>query len=165
MPGPPPKPTLIKVAEGNRGKKIGAAALDEKLASEPKPDRGFPEMPAGLEGDAAEAWNFLTQQLIVMEMDHMVDALALECACSAFGTYRKAQREIKRKGLFTKASTGWMQQSAAVAVAANARKEYLSFCNHFGLTPAARARLSVGGQDDEMTKIEEALSKPRNRTA
>lgn len=170
MPGPPPKPTLIKQGEGDRAK-IGRDKLEAKSASEPQPVRGFPDRPKNLKGDAIEAWNFLTVQLAEMQLDFTVDALALEAACSAFATYRRAQRVLdkggKGGGLFTTAKTGWTQQSAAVAVAAGARKEFLAFCSHFGLTPAARARISVdgAGADSELARIEEALNKPRQRSA
>jgi P27 family predicted phage terminase small subunit len=170
MPGPPPKPTLIKQGEGDRAK-IGRAKLDAKVASEPQPPRGFPECPKHLKGDARYAWGFLTGQLAEMQLDFAVDALALEMACVAFATYRKAQRTIdtggKGGGMFTTAKTGWTQQAAGVAIAANARKEFLAFCSHFGFTPAARARIAVDGAggDSELARIEEALSKPRQRLA
>jgi P27 family predicted phage terminase small subunit len=160
--GRPPKPTLIKAAEGNRGHSRRGNP-NEKLANEPTPLRGYPECPDALQGDAREAWAFLTEQIAAMNLDHMPDAYALEMACAAFGAYRDAQRKINEKGILTVAKTGWEQQSAAVPVAMSARKEFLVFCNHFGLTPAARARLSVGGGDDELAKMEEMLSKPRKR--
>lgn len=170
MPGPPPKPTLIKQGEGDRAK-IGRDKLEAKAASEPQPARGFPDRPKHLKGDAADTWDYLTVQLSEMQLDFMVDALALEAACSAFATYRQAQRVLDKRGkgggLFTTAKTGWTQQSAAVSVASNARKEFLAFCSHFGLTPAARARISVDGNgaDAELARIEDALSKPRQRSA
>jgi len=164
--GRPPKPTGLHIAAGDPGHK-GGQNLRDKAASEPQPIRGFNERPAHLKEDAAEAWDFLTDQLATMQLDYAVDGMALETACVAFATYRKAQKVIDKDGLTAKAGqNGYTMQRPEVAIAANARKEFREFCSHFGLTPAARTRINIGAaKDDELARIEAALSTPRNRTA
>ena len=153
---------MLKIAEGDRGHSRRGNP-EEKLANEPAPERGFGPRPEHLTGDAAYAWDFITEQLTVMQMDYASDQLALEHACNAFAVSRQAQRAIDEHGITVKGSHGGEQQSPNVIIARESRKEFLAFCTHFGLTPCARARLSVQGKDEELAAVEAALSKPRER--
>lgn len=80
----PPKPTELKLLEGNRGKR----ALSK---GEPQPDF-LNELapPAWLPADAAAVWSELAFRLRASKVLTVLDVTALEKMCVAIATYRRA---------------------------------------------------------------------------
>ena len=73
-----PKPTRLRVIEGNPGKR--------KIADdEPKPLAGVPPMPDQLHGDAAEEWERVAPLLAKVKILTHADRAALACYCHAWG--------------------------------------------------------------------------------
>lgn len=137
MSGPIPKPAKLKLLEGNPGKR------KLKPGQEPVPKRGLPECPRRLQGEAAIAWRFLAEEIRAMQLDHLIDGLALEGACVAYGRAVAADEVISSRGMTFTTPNGYVQQRPEVSISERGWKLFKSFCAEFGMTPAARCRLSV----------------------
>ena len=157
MQGRKPKSTAIQIVEGDP-RRHGKNKLLEKQAREPKPADGLPLCPRHLKGYARGAWNRWRKQLQGMDLDRAPDAQALECAylayedvveCSKMIT--KQHRVIPRRA--RDANGNWVVVGLMTHPAVRQRNQAMmilkAFCDEFGLTPAARTRLSVEPLDDE----------------
>jgi P27 family predicted phage terminase small subunit len=98
MRGRKPKPTKLKISEGD-ARKVGVRKLRAKLASEPRPLRGFPDCPKHLKGLGRRAWEFLTEQIAAMEQDHRPDAIMLEGICVCYARAVQADKILAKEGL------------------------------------------------------------------
>lgn len=166
MPRPIPKPTRLKMLAGNPGKR------PLRPNNEPQAAFGLPRCPKQLKGHARRAWQFLSDRLAEMNMDHMVDAMTLEGACVAYKRAMEADEVIDREGATFKLGNGYVQQRPEVAMSQTNWKLFKSFCAEFGFSPAARARLSINVAKDNSDnpfaqlrrdgeELQEMLSKPR----
>ncbi len=148
MPGPPPKPTAIKVTEGNPGHR----PLNTK---EPKPELGEPIMPKHLCPVARKEWKTIVPELLKLNVLTVVDRAALAAYCECFALWERARREVAKNGITftTKAVVKvgdkdeviilGIKRNPAVAVCSEALRMMKSYLVEFGLTPASRSRLSV----------------------
>ena len=131
--GRKPKPTALKMLEGNPG----GRPLNTK---EPKPEKKAPRCPSWLEDEAKKEWKRMAKVLENM-------GLLTEMDMAAFAGYCQAM---------VRTPNGYLQQVPQVSIAQTNMKIMLKFCEQFGLTPSARSRI-VGGEngdeDDEMEKL------------
>ena len=167
--GQRPKPTAIQIVEGDP-RRLGKNKLLEKQAREPKPADGLPKCPEHLKGYARGAWNRWRKQLQAMDLDRAPDAQALECACQAYQDVAECYKMITKQGrvLPRRARDGagnWVVVGLMTHPAVRQRNQAMmimkAFCDEFGLTPAARTRLSVEPIDDEEDDLWKLLSQPR----
>ena len=138
MAGRKPKPTALKVLEGDRGK--GRRPLNEH---EPIPPMGGVKCPSSL-----EAMGVLT----------MADLTAFAGYCQAYARWREAEDFITQHGSIFKTPSGYVQQVPQVSIAQQNLKIMQSFATEFGLTPACRARIVASGgaaesDDDPMAQL------------
>jgi P27 family predicted phage terminase small subunit len=162
----PRKPTVLQINEGDRSKK-GRKRLAEQLASEPKMTPGAPAMPRGLSSSSQRMWR---QWIADLDRDGLlatVDEGALEAgfrgrdqALAADARIAKLQKTI-RSGKAEQQD--YYQLSILNAVSKKGWQQFKAMASEFGGSPAARSRLKVEKPDDELKRIEEALSKPRAR--
>ena len=112
MPGPAPKPTALKSAEGNR-------AHRPLPVREPTPLTGEPQMPRHLDALAKREWRRLTPILLSLKILSEADGLALANLCMTYSTLVQAQRLMLKatKGsaspLLMKTPSGCMAIAAA----------------------------------------------------
>lgn len=117
--GPRPKPTALRVLEGNPGKR----ALP---AREPKPTRvSYTPMPRFLGVVAREEWRRVARQLEILGLLTNLDLAALEVYCDTYGRWRAARK-----------ARDWRTIREAAAL----MRQYAA---EFGLTPAARVRIET----------------------
>lgn len=96
--GRPPKPTSLKVLEGNRGKR----SLNGK---EPDPDYlDELQAPAWLPDEAKAVWSELAFKLRKAKLLTVVDVPAMEQMCIAIATYRRASLAVMGAELIAKDS-------------------------------------------------------------
>lgn len=126
-----PKPTALKLLEGNRGKR----PINK---DEPKPRPVAPKRPEWLPAEGKREWERVAPELERMGLLTVVDGAALASYCIAWSQVVKAQEKLTRDGLISPYFT--VQHRALDAV----RK----FCVEFGFTPSSRGRMSVGKMDD-----------------
>ncbi len=136
-PGPPPKPTQLKIIRGNPG----GRDLNEQ---EPHPDRlDKAQAPDYLCEAAAKKWHQMVEVLsrnnVFTEMD--VDLLAIYCEAHAI--HLEASEKLRAGDATTTGQSGYQAQSPWVTIRDRAWKTKQSIMAEFGMSPAARTRINV----------------------
>jgi len=152
--GPPPKPTALKLLEGNPGK--------QKLnKAEPKPPAlpKIPKAPSRLLADAKKEWRRLASALVGMDVLTEIDFTAFAELCQNYAYYLITDKKILSLGTegvyaMQETNTGYIQQHPLLSLRRQYYDQWRRGLADFGLTPAARSRLVVGdanaGADDPM---------------
>ncbi|MDB5294742.1 MAG: phage terminase, small subunit, putative, family [Phycisphaerales bacterium] len=134
--GPPPKPTALKIAEGNPG--------HEKINRlEPRPDVAAPNRPAWLTERAAAEWVRVVPELLSLGLLTRVDLAALACYCEAVSDLQGAIEMLAADGPTIDADSGYKLPHPAVAMKRAAMQAVRQFAAEFGLSPAARSRVAA----------------------
>lgn len=144
--GPAPKPTALKLLEGNPG--------HQKLnRREPRPRPIAPACPTWLSRDAKREWRRIAPELERVGLLTIVDMAGLAGYCESYSLWKRCQEKLTGDGLTYETDTGYIRPRPEVAIAAGALAEIRQFCQQFGLTPSARSRLmlpeALGSFDDE----------------
>lgn len=141
--GRKPKPTALKLLEGNPGKR----PINEH---EPIPPKGTVKCPTWLEPEAKKEWKRLAPSLEAMGVLTQADLTAFAGYCQAYARWKEAEEFISQHGSIFQTPSGYVQQVPQVSIAQQNLKIMQSFCSEFGLTPATRARIIAngGGKDD-----------------
>lgn len=140
-PGRPPKPTALKVIQGNAGKR--------KLnKNEPSPDAlvVVPEPPEWFGPIAVAAWQQVAPWLVEAKILTSTDLHNLEAFCMAYQRWREAQDDITKLGIVVMGSKQKIKNPACT-VANETMRQMATFGSALGLDPAARARLKPGGAE------------------
>jgi P27 family predicted phage terminase small subunit len=140
-PGRPPKPTALKVIQGNAGKR--------KLnKNEPSPDAlvVVPEPPEWFGPIAVAAWQQVAPWLIEAKILTGTDLHNLEAFCMAYQRWREAQDDITKNGIIVMGAKQEIKNPACT-VANETMRQMATFGSALGLDPAARARLKPGGAE------------------
>lgn len=142
--GRKPKPTALRLIEGNRGKR----ALPKKEAvialAEPTP-------PSFLCDDAKVEWGRVCSELYAAGLMTELDRAALGAYCAAYGRWAQAERAINRMAakdelnaaLMIKTVSGNAIQNPLVGIANKAKSDVVRYAAEFGMTPSARARVTA----------------------
>lgn len=142
MPGPPPKPTALKILEGNPGQR--------KLnTTEPQPRAAAPLPPAQLVGEALAEWGRIVPELDRLGLLTVVDRAYLVAYCEAWATFDAARQAIAEYGPLVAGRDGGMVKNPAAQIMKDAADMMLKFGSRFGLSPADRTRLHVPVEADE----------------
>lgn len=132
--GRKPKPTALKVLEGNPG----GRPLNTK---EPKPAKRAPRCPAWLEDEAKKEWRRMGKVLEQLGLLTDMDMAAFAGYCQAYARWKEAEEFITQHGTMVRTPNGYLQQVPQVSIAQTNLKIMLKFCEQFGLTPSARSRI------------------------
>ena len=155
--GRKPKPTALKVLEGNPG----GRPLNP---NEPKPAKKAPRCPAWLEDEAKKEWKRMGKTLEQMGLLTEMDMAAFAGYCQAYARWKEAEEFITQHGTIVKTPSGYWQQVPQVSIAQTYLKIMNRFCEQFGLTPSARSRItSETGEDKENDVMELLLFKGGGR--
>ena len=138
--GRKPKPTALKILEGNPGKR----PLNDK---EPQPEKKAPRCPSWLEQEAKNEWRRMSKTLEAMGLLTLVDKAAFAGYCQAYARWKEAEEFLSKHGTIFKTPSGYIQQVPQVSIAQTYLKVMKDFCSEFGLTPAARTRIRVNTVD------------------
>jgi P27 family predicted phage terminase small subunit len=136
MPGPAPKPTAIKKLEGNPGRRPLNPA-------EPKPRKARPKPPAWLSEAELREWKRITRELRAMQVLTSADADAIAVYCQVAVRYQQATKEIAEKGLTVDSPNGYPIINPALSIVNKCIQQMHRLLTEFGMTPAARSRISV----------------------
>lgn len=151
--GRKPKPTAVKMLEGNPGKRCLGG-------SEPKPEKKAPRCPSWLEDEAKKEWKRMAKQLEQLGILTEVDMAAFAGYCQAYARWKEAEEYITEHGTIMKTPSGYCQQVPQVSIAQTYLKIMNRFCEQFGLTPSARSRIVAdNGTDKESDAMELLLFK------
>ena len=136
--GRPTKPTHLKLIAGNPGKR--------KLpANEPQPRKVTSlRPPSWMKGDLArKKWRELAPDLQANGLLTELDVTALALLCQAHEHYEQSRAIVAAEGFFTEGATGTLVKHPAVRVMDGAWDHLVLLMKEFGMTPAARTRISV----------------------
>jgi len=149
MQGRRPKPTALKVIEGNAGKR----RLNE---NEPKPT-GIPTCPGHLSKEARKEWKRISKELLTCGLLTSVDRAALAGYCQAYARWVEAEEKVAHLGHVVKSPSGYPVQNPYLSIANTCLDQIRKFATEFGLTPASRSRLQVTVSPDLPADETEAL--------
>lgn len=142
--GRKPKPTALKLLQGNPG-----GRPINRL--EPKPELAIPTCPDELCDDAKLEWNRLAPYLLRMGMITEADRGAFAGYCQAFGRWIEAERYLRIEGEILRSDKNNLVQNPRLWVANRALEQMYKFMGEFGLSPSSRTRLKVSPPvEDEM---------------
>lgn len=152
--GPKPKPTAIKILEGNPGKR----KLNER---EPKPETGMPKCPEWLDPEAKKEWKRLAKAMHQMGVLTTVDRAAFASYCQAYARWKEAQHHIDEEGSVIMNDKDQPVTSPWVNISDKANKQMMHAAAEFGLTPSTRSRIVAAGEANAKPKdeMEEILKK------
>ncbi|NFE94353.1 phage terminase small subunit P27 family [Clostridium botulinum] len=150
--GRKPKPTAIKIIEGNPGKR----PLNKY---EPKPEKKAPRCPSWLENDAKKEWRRMAKQMEQLGTLTEIDMAAFAGYCQAYARWKEAEEFITKHGAIVKTPSGYWQQVPQVSIAQTYLKIMNKFCEQFGLTPSSRSRIITDSNDKEDDQMELLLFK------
>lgn len=138
-----PKPSYLKIATGNPGKR-------KINKSEPLPESPLPEPPGHLDDYAREEWHRIASGLHALKLLFSVDTGAFAAYCEAYSIWRSC-RELLREyseqsgsklsGLISTTTNGNKMQHPLLGIANVAKRDMIKAAQEFGLTPQARARI------------------------
>lgn len=149
--GRKPKPTVVKMLEGNPGKR----SLN---TNEPKPERRAPSCPEWLEEEAKIEWARMAKQMEYLGILTEIDMAAFAGYCQAYARWKEAEEFLTQHGTIVKTKSGYWQQVPQVSIAQTYLKIMNKFCEQFGLTPSSRSRIvSDIGKDKENDEMEMLL--------
>jgi len=134
--GRKPKPTAVKIREGNPGKR----PLNLR---EPLPDIVVPECPAELSETARAEWDRIVGELMHLNMLTSLDRATLAAYCESYALWTEAITQVRKFGTIVKSPSGYPIQSPYVAIANRQAEIMLRIASEFGLTPASRSRISA----------------------
>lgn len=151
--GPLRKPNALKILEGNPGKRT------LNLADGVNPKIEVPPAPRHLGKEAAKEWKRITPHLVELGLISAIDRAALALYCQAYGRLAELEEAFKGKvaqiqqadgvdypeavyrASRTTTPSGYEQQSVIVQLIGSHRIQVHRHLMHFGLSPAARARV------------------------
>jgi len=146
MRGRKPKPTALKLVDGNPGQR-------RINKNEPKPDPTMPTCPSHLSDVAKVEWNRSSKILHKSGLLTIIDRSALAAYCQAFGRWVEAEENLKKYGTIIRSPNDYPMQSPYLAIANTAMKQMKDFAALFGMSPSDRAHhLSVVGGKNESLK-------------
>jgi len=153
MRGRKPKPNVLKVLEGNPGKR----PINDR---EPAAPAGIPDCPDYLDDVARDEWQRTGEVLRDMGLLSLADRTALAAYCTAYSRWVQAEAAVKKYGTIVKSpDKGFPMKSPYLTIADQAMESMRKFMVEFGLTPSSRSRIKVpdaGQAGDEFDLFMEA---------
>lgn len=148
--GRPRKPTNLKVLHGDR--------TDRVNREEPVPGQVDVLPPEWLDGVGLELWAQLSPDLIAQGVLTAWDVEAFAMVCDSVRLFREARDRVAAEGLTVMGSMGSVIKHPLLQVQRDAATTFAQFGSRFGLTPADRAKISIGGSDGKPKGAERLLS-------
>ena len=140
--GPAPKPTAIRILEGNPSRR-------PLPTNEPKPPPAIPKPPVHLSTEARREWRRVTIELDRLSMITHVDRALLAVYCESWATWQELRLWLREHKRTYKTPTGEWKTRPEANLLYRAERQIISMANHFGLSPAARSRLTAPGYNDD----------------
>ena len=130
----PRTPKKLKVLKGNPGKR--------ELKDEPEPDVMIPDPPDHLGKIALAEWKYMAPQLEKLGLISKIDRTAFAAYCQCYERWALAEAHIQLHGMTMTTINGTEYQSPYVGIANKALLLMHKYLTEFGMTPAARSRVS-----------------------
>lgn len=147
---PAPKPTALRIAEGNLGKR-------PLNILEPRPRQIIPACPKHLDAEGRLAWRRLVPVLERMRVLTEADGIVLANLCDSYSTMVQAQKKLRETGMLLRTPSGYVQQNPLISIVSSSMESVNKLAREFGLTPASRSRIYSEPPEDDMDPIERLL--------
>lgn len=152
------KPPQLKVIQGTDQpcrRKEKAVSDDDLPVRIPPPEYLSPV--------GKRKWNELVRQLRKKSMLEKVDMGTLEACCIAYDEMVTCMIAIKEAGGIVKYTAGKSSQQVPLLSAKNkAMETYKKYMSEFGLSPASRAKMGIGGEQ-EKSEFEKYLERAQKQ--
>lgn len=151
--GPKPKPTALRILEGNPSHR----PLPE---NEPKPQADKVKCPNWLSPDAKKEWRRLASSMVSMGVLTNADVQSFAAYCQCYAIWKEAMLKAMATGLTVETSSGYIMKNPELSIAQSALTQMKQFAGEFGLTPSARSRINAGSanaKDIEEDPMESVL--------
>ncbi len=154
MAGRPPKPTQLKIIEGNPGKR-------PLRRGEPQPQRGIPSRPGWLSPEAKREWNRVAPELDRMGLLAEIDRALLAAYCECWATYVAAVKALRAKkeapeadgsaqaSLTFTTEKGYVGPRPEIGIAKAMVEKMMQLSARFGFTPSDRSKMVVPEVQEE----------------
>jgi len=152
MAGRKPKPTKLKLVQGNPGKR----PLND---AEPQPESGAPACPAWLDKISKAKWRSVAPELEKIGVLTKIDGATLAAYCKNYSRWVVAEKILTEKGTTYESKTAKgtiIRVRPELKIAEEAMRQMRAFASEFGLTPSSRTRLkgtsgqiNLPGMDDD----------------
>jgi P27 family predicted phage terminase small subunit len=143
MKGRKPKPTSLRLIEGNREHRT----IHQDL--EPKPEKKAPPRPRELQGDERKAWRYLVLELEKMGTLASSDRGQITGYCHAWGLWCKAKHKLAELGegsmdpeVITTEKGNYIQ-NPWLGIANRAMADVVKYGAELGLNPVQRTRVKL----------------------
>ena len=149
------KPVKLKILHGTDQpcrRKTEAKVNDDLPLRVPPPEY--------LNPSGRKKWNELVRLLRKKGILEKTDLGSLEACCAAYDEMVECQLAIKKYGGIVEYTDGKTSQQVPLLSARNRAMEvYKKFMSEFGLSPASRAKLGLGGEEPKESEFEKLLKK------
>jgi P27 family predicted phage terminase small subunit len=136
MRGRRPKPTALRLVDGNAGHR-------PINAHEPKPACSMPTCPAHLSPTGKAEWKRLAGEMHRLGIISQLDRAALAAYCQAYGRWVESERKLKETPTLIKLPSGYIQPSPWLGIAHKQLELMQRYMGELGLSPVSRARVST----------------------
>ncbi len=150
--GPRPKPTALKLVEGNPGHR----PLNLR---EPKPRLDLPKCPAWLDREAKAEWKRQAPELYAVGVLTVVDGTVLAAYCEAFSLWKRASVRLQAQarnddkvlaeGILVMTKSGNVILNPLQGACNVARRDMVRLAAELGLTPSSRANLEAANREQD----------------
>lgn len=150
-PGPAPKPTNIKILEGNRGKRKLDPSSETNLPVE------APRKPEDLNEEASKIWDEMVEIGVEMGVLTKADGQILEVYCREKSVLLQAERDLEDNGeLYKRTSEGEIYGAhPATLIRDKAIKNLKGMLAELGFSPSSRTRVKVTKTEKKKSKYED----------
>ena len=131
-----PKPTAVKIAEGNPGKR-------RINGREPRPPASLPDCPSHLSDEAKLEWDRIAVSLNRVGLLTQADRSTMAGYCQCYGRWVEAELKLAVTPAILRMPSGYIQQSPWLTIANKQLELMARYMAELGLTPASRSRRSV----------------------
>jgi P27 family predicted phage terminase small subunit len=138
--GRKPKPTAVKLAEGNPGKR-------RINGQEPKPAGSLPDCPAHLSAEAKAEWDRIAANMNRIGLLTQVDRTTMAAYCQCYGRWVEAEQKLAETPAILRMPSGYIQQSPWLTISNKQLELMAKYMAELGLTPASRSRLAIQVHD------------------
>lgn len=168
MKGRPPKPTALKLLEGNAGHR----RIDQ--AHEPFPEKAIPPCPDFLDDLAKKEWFRVAKELYTLGLLTELDQSSLASYCSYYSEWAAAEVKLRKLTLQRdrarsekKKNQLWGEICAVQGNRRHAMKEKKYYEDRLGLSAASRTRIKVPDMQLPLpltTSTDDASESPLDRS-
>ena len=138
--GRPPKPTALKILEGNPG---GRKLNEDEPVFEITEQLFAERMPPNLGKFAVLEWKRLVKILDGQKVISDAYLNVMELYISTYDTWLEAEKYVKTHGPFIKDGKGKISANPALKISREASAQLLRIQPELGLTPSSRTRIKV----------------------